>query len=192
MNEKSLTSLRIISGKWKRSKIDFITKPGLRPTGDRLRVTLFNWLMNEIVGAHCLDLFAGSGILGMEALSRNAASTLFVEKDKDVCQYMQQHLARLKAENYQILCTDAFIFLKKPDAQYLNKFNLIFLDPPFHQDWMKSVCVLLEESHLLAPGAFIYLKIEREHGSFETPTSWHLIREMTTQQTQCYLYRHTP
>ena len=188
-HSKSLTALRIISGKWKRSKIDFIVREGLRPTGDRLRVTLFNWLAHDIRGAFVLDLFAGSGILGMECLSREAKEVVFVEKDPLVVKRIQNHLTRLKAEDYQLLSADVFHLLKSPPTAWLEKVNLVFLDPPFHQGWITEVCTLLESSQILAPNALIYIKIEITHCFFEQPKHWLILKELKTEQTQCFLYR---
>jgi 16S rRNA (guanine966-N2)-methyltransferase len=119
--------LRIIGGKWRSRKIDVINVTGLRPTPDRVRETLFNWLQPYISGAHCLDLYAGTGILGFEALSRGAASVVMVEHNKNLARQLENQALNLEANKYKIFCTEVSDWLNNcHDA-----FDIIFLDPPY-------------------------------------------------------------
>ena len=127
--------IRIIAGKWRGRKLDVIDAPGLRPTPDRIRETLFNWLQHEIVGARCLDLFAGTGALAFEALSRGAVEVTMIEADAKIVAALNKHAATLKSEEHIIQLADAMSWLK----QGIKGFDIIFLDPPFSQDHIESV-----------------------------------------------------
>ena len=125
--------IRIIGGQWRGRKLPVPDSPGLRPTTDRVRETLFNWLAPSMVDAHCLDCFAGSGALGLEALSRYAASATLLEMERGVAQTLQQNLATLKATNAKVVNTNTLSFL----AQQGTPFNVVFVDPPFRKGWKR-------------------------------------------------------
>lgn len=148
--------LRIIAGKWRGRKIQFKSSEGLRPTGDRVRETLFNWLQQDIANAHVLDLFAGSGVLGFEALSRGAASVTFVDNHAAVIASLQENARVLQVQNLQIMQSD-FAAL-----QIDKKFDLVFVDPPFKKGLLEKALAHLLQQQLLANGALLYLEHERE------------------------------
>lgn len=155
--------LRIVGGRWRSRRIRFTDGEGLRPTPDRIRETLFNWLQAEIAGAFCLDAFAGSGALGFEALSRGAAGVVMLERQRAQLLALRQAAADLGAETATILQGDALALLAQPAAwQPAGGFDGVFLDPPFHQGLLPRVCGLLHERGLLKPGAFVYVESENE------------------------------
>lgn len=153
--------IRIIGGEWRSRQLSFVEVPGLRPTPDRIRETLFNWLQGRIAGGRCLDLFSGSGAIGLEALSRYAGEVILVEKHPRVAQQLEENLALLEAGNESrasVINADALDYLeKKPDA-----FDLIFLDPPYRKGLLPKVLDSVLTSTLLKPDGLIYLEHESE------------------------------
>jgi len=168
--------LRIVAGKWRSRLLPIADEPGLRPTSERIRETLFNWLTPDIHGMRCLDLFAGSGALGFEALSRGAASVIFVEKSPGAAKTLRVSIGTLDAGDATVVQTDAQAFLKSDIPQ---KFDLVFLDPPFADDLLEDLCRLLAGSGCLAAGARIYLEQERNQTIPTLPEGWTFIREKT-------------
>ncbi len=160
--------LRIIGGQWRSRRLSVAAVPGLRPTPERVRETLFNWLQSDVAGSRCLDLFAGSGALGLEALSRGAASVIFVEKNKQAYQQLQANIHSLQAEGAQLFRHDALTVLKAEQVP----FDLIFLDPPFHQDWPKRILDLIVAGALLHPASMVYLEHEMSYKL--NPQDWGL------------------
>lgn len=159
---KGSGSLRIIGGQWKGRKLPVASVPGLRPTPDRIRETLFNWLQWDIQQARCLDLFAGSGALGLEAASRGAKPVVLIEKHPKAASQLQQVITMLPAEQTQslhLLNEDAYRFLQ---AQH-EAFDLIFLDPPYRKQHLAKVLDLITQNKLLKPYGMIYLEQEQEH-----------------------------
>ena len=132
--------LRIVAGNWRSRLLDIADVEGLRPTSERIRETLFNWLAPHIHGARCLDLFAGTGALGLEALSRGAASAVFVERDAVAEQRLRNNVDLLGADNAEIVSGDARDFLRSDSA---GPFNIVFLDPPFAGNLLGETCRLL-------------------------------------------------
>src|SRR5690242_17568414 len=132
---------RIIAGQWRRRKLHFPDVPGIRPSPDRVRETLFNWLRERVEGARCLDLFAGSGALGLEAMSRGAAQVVFVDQDRQAAQAIREHLALLDAAGGEVREAEAQAWL----TQTPQPFDLVFLDPPFDADMLPSICARLAE-----------------------------------------------
>ena len=147
--------VRIISGKWRSRRLAVLDVPGLRPSGDRLRETLFNWLQAELAGATCLDLFAGSGALGFEAASRGAARVLMLENNQQAVAQLQKNIQTLKAENITVMQVNTLTWLDQPAAQ---AFDIIFLDPPFSNNWQHLVLQKLLTNKLLKPGGIIYVE----------------------------------
>lgn len=145
-----------------------------------MRETLFNWLQNDIVGARCLDLFAGSGALGLEAISRGAARTVLVEKSTVAAQQLETHLHTLQCDNAVAVTSSAEQFLQRGpgDARY----DVVFLDPPFGQGLIATCIKLLEEKNWLAAGARIYLESEHELPTTDIPAQWHIDREKIAGQ----------
>ncbi|HET7359537.1 MAG TPA: 16S rRNA (guanine(966)-N(2))-methyltransferase RsmD [Rhodanobacteraceae bacterium] len=178
--------VRIIGGRLRGSKLAVPDRDGLRPTPGRVRETLFNWLQPVVAGAHCLDLFAGSGALGIEALSRGAAAVAFVERDPALAAALRANLARLRqGEAGSVRCADAMALLEESPPQPC---DLVFLDPPFAADLWAAVAARLEQSAWLAAAAWIYVE-SPSAAVFQLPASWHLHRESRAGQVRHALYR---
>ncbi|HEX7817122.1 16S rRNA (guanine(966)-N(2))-methyltransferase RsmD [Dyella sp.] len=176
--------IRVIGGRWRNSRIEVPEFPGLRPTTERVRETLFNWLMPVIEGARCLDLCAGTGALGIEALSRGAASTQFVEPHARVAQALRDNLTRLKLPGGDVSTADASAFLHTAPRS----FDVAFLDPPFALNLWSVLADLLEQGHWLAPAAWIY--VEYPTGQLPSlPSTWRLHREGRAGEVGYGLFR---
>ncbi len=175
--------IRIIAGEWRGRKIEVPDKQGLRPTPNRVRETLFNWLAMYLPGSHCLDLFTGSGALGIEAASRGAKEVLLIEKNQEIVKNLKQQKFIFSNHNLNILHADALEFLKStPKA-----FDIVFLDPPFGQDLLLPACRLLEKGDWLTPQALIYLETERDFDNLNLPHSWQIIRQKKLGQVNVFL-----
>ena len=175
--------VRIIAGQWRGRKLDVLDLPGLRPTPDRIRETLFNWLQMEIVAASCLDLFAGTGALGFEALSREASAVTMIESNRELCDLLQQQAARFGSERHDIQQADALSWLQQTDKQ----FDIIFLDPPFKQGLIESSCNIIQQRDLLKPKGKLYVEAEKE---LDLPVNWQVIKHKQTGQVQTALLAH--
>ena len=166
--------LRIVAGNWRSRLLDIADVDGLRPTGERIRETLFNWLAPAIEGSHCLDLFAGTGALGLEALSRGASGAVFVERSPVAARQLRTNIGILDAHGASVLQQDATDFLRgKPER----RFDIVFLDPPFALDALEETCRLLAETGHLADGALIYVEDDRSRESPELPPNWQLLKD---------------
>lgn len=180
--------LRIIGGQWRGRKLAFPNVTGLRPTGDRVRETLFNWLNPVLPGATCLDLFAGSGALGLEALSRGAGSAVLVELDARAVESLRAHCHTLSA-NAEVVKTNAIEWLNTTSVDA--PFDIVFLDPPFRKAMLNTACQTLEDRKLLANDAHVY--IETSIGNIPTvPINWQLKRQQTAGQVEFFLYQKKP
>ena len=168
--------LRIVAGKWRSRLLKVAPVPGLRPTSERIRETLFNWLSQRIHGARCLDLFAGTGALGFEALSRGAATVTFVEHSKEAAQNLRRVCAELGAEGAEIYALDAFRFLSAGSSE---TFDLVFLDPPFADDSLANLCRLLADGKHLSAVAQVYLEQQKTQAPPELPDGWLISHEKT-------------
>ncbi|KGQ47224.1 16S rRNA methyltransferase [Gallibacterium anatis] len=177
--------VRIIGGLWRGRKLPVLLSQGLRPTSDRVRETLFNWLMHDIVGADCLDCFSGSGALGLEALSRQANSVVMLEKSPQVAKQLKQNLQQLKTEQGEVICADTLSFLATAEAK---GFNIVFIDPPFHQNLLSETLFLLNNHGWLAEEALIYIETEKNLTP-TVPENWQLLKEKFTQQVAYRLYQ---
>ncbi|MCB5225323.1 16S rRNA (guanine(966)-N(2))-methyltransferase RsmD [Alishewanella sp. 16-MA] len=166
--------VRIISGKWRGKKLPVADALGLRPTTDRVKETLFNWLMHDTAQSTVLDCFAGSGSLGLEALSRHAAFVTLVEKAPNLAKQLQQHLRQLDASNAEVLNQDCLLWLQRPA---LRQYNLVLIDPPFRQNLAQPCCAALEQQGWLAENALIYLETEKELTLESIPANWRLLKE---------------
>lgn len=172
--------LRIIGGQWRGRKLSFPDGEGLRPTNDRVRETLFNWLMAQIPGAHCLDAFAGSGALGFEALSRGALSAILWDSNPAAITRLKDN-ATLLGANCEIRQGDALQLLQQPPSRAV---DVVFLDPPFALNLLAPAAQALEEGHWLHPGSHIYT--ECGAGSHDPlPANWQLYREKKAGEV-CY------
>jgi 16S rRNA (guanine966-N2)-methyltransferase len=181
--------LRIIGGRWRSRKIRFPEIPGLRPTPDRVRETLFNWLRDDLDGARCLDLYAGSGALGLEAISRGAARTVLVERDARACAALQENLALLAAgREIRVVRADVERFLRSQGEP----FDLVFLDPPFHKGLVANCCELLERGGWLTPSAKIYVEIESNLTPTPPAIGWNPLRSGTSGEVGYHLFQRRP
>lgn len=176
--------IRIIGGQWRGRKLPVPDSPGLRPTTDRVRETLFNWLAPHMVDARCLDCFAGSGALGLEALSRYASTATLLEKDRLVAQQLQKNLVTLGANNGKAIATDTLSFL----AQGGEAHDIVFIDPPFRKGLLEDTLSLLEHNGWLAAEALIYVESEAEAPAPAVPQHWQLHREKIAGQAASRLY----
>ncbi|MFT6269029.1 MAG: 16S rRNA (guanine966-N2)-methyltransferase [Alphaproteobacteria bacterium] len=179
--------VRIIAGEHRGRRLPVLVHEGLRPTGDRVKETLFNWLMSSVNQAHCLDMYAGSGSLGIEALSRGALHTVFIEQDKVVAAQIIENLATLReTDNATVLNTNALTYRFIDNAT--KQFDIVFIDPPFGKEMISnSIKKLLTES-MLAPNAYVY--IETGHNDrYEMPVQFLLIKEIKTSQVDACLYQ---
>ena len=172
--------LRIVAGKWRSRLLPVTDEPGLRPTSERIRETLFNWLASTIEGSKCLDLFAGTGALGLEALSRGAAGVVFVENSARAAAALQETANTLDASGARILRQDALSFLQGEPQP----FDIVFLDPPFATDLLGDLCRLLDEGGWLADGARVYLEQDRARPWPELPDKWTIINDKTAGQVR--------
>jgi 16S rRNA (guanine966-N2)-methyltransferase len=179
--------VRIIGGTLRNSRLDVPDLPGLRPTAERVRETLFNWLAPVIEGAHCVDLFAGTGALGIEAISRGAASARLIEQEPRAARGLRANLARLKLECAQLSELDALDFLRRP-AGPGERFDLAFLDPPFAQNLWEPVARQLEQGDWLAPSAWIYVESPRD-AALALPANWRPHRNGQAGEVAYALYR---
>lgn len=170
--------LRVIGGHWRGRRLCFPAIEDLRPTPDRVRETLFNWLQFVIPGSRCLDLFAGSGALGIEALSRDAAMAVFVEQNPIAVRQLQESLNLLQAASNHVEQADVLAWLLTRSRP----FDVVFLDPPFGRNLLAPACDALERGGWLAPGAHIYLETEIALSGLQLPASWEIIRDKRAGQ----------
>jgi 16S rRNA (guanine966-N2)-methyltransferase len=180
--------LRIIGGEWRSRKLRFPDAQGLRPTPDRVRETLFNWLRFDVEGARCLNLYAGSGALGFEAASRGAAEVVQVEMNPAVCAALRESCDLLKASQVRIIQADVARYLKGPAQAY----DLAFVDPPFRKDLLVPSCQLLEQRGWLKPKAKVYFEVEHGVSLAELPPVWRLLRQGTAGEVNYFLYERNP
>jgi 16S rRNA (guanine966-N2)-methyltransferase len=181
-------SVRIIGGGWRGRRVSFPDIPGLRPTPDRVRETLFNWLQQAIPGARCLDLFAGSGALGLEALSRGASEAVFVEQAQLAARTLQEQLIRLGgAGRGQVVEMGAARYLRSPPKP----FGIVFLDPPFGRDALAEYVPLLDQGAWLTAGSLIYLENEKAAGVPTLPPRWEILKSKSAGEVGYHLARVT-
>lgn len=185
-SQESSGDLRIIGGDWRSRKLRFPDAGGVRPTPARTRETLFNWLSFYVAGSDCLDLFSGSGALGLEALSRGAADATFVDNNATLSTALRGNLRLLGSESGTVACTGADTYLSKRTRQ---PFDIIFMDPPFRQDWLTTLLPLVHDQGWVKPGGWVYVEHEREMQAPTTPASWRLHRQKTAGQVTYCLYR---
>lgn len=190
LDPQSKGEVRIIAGRWRGRKLPVLSKQGLRPTGDRVKEMLFNWLQADIVDSVCLDAFAGSGSLGFEALSRQAKQVYFVELDKAVAQQLKTNLQQLQKTNERI---DAQIF-NQNTLTFLNhnpnaiQFDLVFLDPPFHFDLAEQAIALLVQHNWLKNNGLVYVETEKDK-QLNLPENWIELKQKKTGQVVSRLYQ---
>lgn len=179
--------LRIVAGKWRSRVLPVADIDGLRPTAERVRETLFNWLSPVIDDMRCLDLYAGSGALGLEALSRGAKSVVFVEQAPEAVATLRESIRLLAAEDTTVHAGDAVEFLRHATAK---RFDLVLLDPPFADDLVPDLCRLLVERGWLASGAYVYLEQDASKPRPELPPGFVAEKEKQAGNVRFTLFRH--
>ena len=178
--------IRLISGQWRGKKLPVKDKQGLRPTTDRTKETLFNWLMHDIREANCLDCFSGSGSLGFEALSRYCQFCTFLELDKQVAAQLQNNISTLKAENAEVIQGDSLRYL----SQAANRqYDVVFIDPPFNLGLAQPCIEQLEEQGYLTENSLIYVEVESTLTNLQFPTTWSLLKEKNAGQVRYQLFK---
>lgn len=180
IDRKKRGLIRIISGQWRGKRLPVLDAEGLRPTTDRNKETLFNWLMAYVNDAQCLDCFAGSGGLGLEALSRYAKRCDFIELDRQACDQLSKNLQTLNVANSDIASVhqgDALKVIKQlTDTQY----DIVFIDPPFYQGLVEPVVSEIINANIVSKGSMIYIEHETELTSLPLPGHWHVVKEKRT------------
>lgn len=172
---KSMGEVRVIAGLWRGRKLPVLNAEGLRPTTDRVKETLFNWLMMDVANTRCLDCFAGSGSLGIEALSRQAQAVVFLEKFATAAQQLKKNLTSLKTDKGTVVNTDTLSYLAQKNSG--EPFDIIFIDPPFHHQFVPQILPLLQENNWLAENALIYVETEKNHPPLLLAENWQVIKE---------------
>ena len=186
MAKQTKQTLRIIGGQWRGRKFHFPDADGLRPTPDRVRETLFNWLMPVIEGASCLDLFCGSGALGLEALSRGADRVMFVDKNRQAIRSIKDACTLVGTSKAGFYDGDARDYLKKPPQLM----DIVFIDPPYQSRLQAELARQLEESGWLKPNAWIYIEHDGQLDESALPASWNRYRDKKAGQVNYSLYRN--
>lgn len=183
---RTSSQIRIIGGEWRSRKLTVPDAPGLRPTPDRVRETLFNWLASYIGGARVLDAFTGSGALFLEALSRGASSGIALDLNTEAINNLRRNLELLDCDSAEVLRADALQYLSNTAER---GFDIVLLDPPFHQDLLLTACQLVESNNWLNERAWIYTESEQAPSSLGVPNTWRLHREKHTGQVYYALWQ---
>lgn len=182
---KRKNSLRIIGGAWRSRQIHFADMAIVRPTPDRVRETLFNWLKNKIPNADCLDLFAGSGALGFEAISRGASHVTMIESEEAAVRMLYEQKRILSTQRISIVHQDALIYLQQADQ----KFDIVFLDPPFGSELLQHSIVALVKRELVSQGGIVYVESPKNYEQPHCLDAFSCIREKTAGQVRYSLYK---
>ncbi|MBB1268520.1 16S rRNA (guanine(966)-N(2))-methyltransferase RsmD [Shewanella sp. SR44-3] len=188
-NKPASGQVRIISGQWRSRRLPIHDLEGLRPTTDRVRETLFNWLAPEIKGARVLDCFAGSGALCLEALSRYASFAKVFELQKSAAQQLKQNFASLNCLDAEVINGDTLSLLKQGSTE---GFDIVFIDPPFRKGLANATMALLSEHDWLKPEALIYLETESELSQLVIPADWLELKHKTAGQVSYRLFQYSP
>ena len=175
--------VRIIGGEWRRRSLEFPAIDDVRPTPDRVRETLFNWVAPVLPGSRCLDLFAGSGALGLEALSRGAGQATFVDQSRALLKALRANLGTLNASNSEVVQADVMAYLERESND--GAMDLVFLDPPFRAGFVEPVCERLAAGAWVKPGSLVYIEHESDLPEPRLPQNWELSRRKTAGQV-CY------
>ncbi|MDX1636091.1 MAG: 16S rRNA (guanine(966)-N(2))-methyltransferase RsmD [Marinobacter sp.] len=178
--------LRIIGGDWRSRRLRFPEAGGVRPTPARTRETLFNWLVYHLAGSRCLDLFAGSGALGLEALSRGAGTATLVDHTPALAQALKANLRALDCDRAEVVCQSVESYLRQPPGA---PFDIVFMDPPFRQGWLDTLFPLLAQPGWIRDGGWVYVEQESDGATTTPPAAWQLHRQKTAGQVRYSLYR---
>lgn len=185
MRQKVQNKIRIIGGTWRSRTIKFVDAEGLRPTPNRVRETLFNWLQDDINGSRCLDLYAGSGALSFEAVSRGASHVVQVENNPLACKALKENAIALNSTQINSVQKDVFAYL----AGKSEVFDVVFIDPPFSMNLVTQSCQLLEENGWLADYAKIYVETENNPQlQTEIPSNWRQLKNKTAGEVRFQLF----
>ena len=180
--------LRIIGGAWRGRRIHFPPVAAIRPTPDRVRETLFNWLQMDVAGSRCLDLYAGSGALGLEALSRGASHVVFVEVDSGAARHLLQTLRDFQCDRGAVVTADVKRYLAGPPEP----FDIVFLDPPYADRALADICSRIEHGGWLRPGGLAYLEDAAAAGPPDLPPGWTLLKSKRAGAVGYHLARRDP
>ena len=173
--------VRIIAGKWRSRQLSFTGDvETLRPTPDRVRETVFNWLQNKIAGARCIDFFTGSGALAFEACSREAASVTAIDNSREVVAMIKANCQLLDCQTMNVVHADSIDWLKKNTG--IEPFDIVFLDPPYSLDLLADCCRLLESASMVKPGSIIYLESNSTLENIELPATWKWLKSKKAGQ----------
>jgi 16S rRNA (guanine966-N2)-methyltransferase len=186
MRKKPAGTVRIIGGKWRGTRLPVRDIPGLRPSGDRGRETLFNWLQLHIHGARCADLFAGSGVLGLEAASRGASRVVLVEKSKPAAEDIRESISRLNAAGVEVVQGDAIAWLAGCEPETL---DIVFIDPPFGTGLETRAMELLTSGSCVRKGGFVYLETARDEPVGVPGPAWEMLKETVMGEVRYRLLR---
>jgi len=181
--------VRIISGRWRGRRLGVEDEPDVRPTPDRVRETLFNWLAPGLPGARCLDLFAGSGALGFESVSRGAAEAVLVDRSRAVCDRLRGECGRLGAEDGSVTVreADALDWLARPRSGGALPFDIVFVDPPQRLEVHREAALRLEEHGWLAPDAQVWFELVRRREPPDLPAGWKLLKSGRAGEVRYHL-----
>ena len=174
----SSQQVRIISGRWRGRKLPVVQKDDVRPTPNRVRETLFNWLQERIQGSHCLDLFAGSGALGFESASRGATQVTIVDQDMTIIQLLKQQVELFDANEINVVCDDGLAYLAKTKS----KFDIIYLDPPFLKIDLSELLFQIADANICKPHAMLYVESPLDKLPQELPSGWRWWRQSHASQ----------
>jgi len=184
-------TLRIIGGQWRGRKFNFPAVEHLRPTPDRVRETLFNWLMPIIKGATCLDLFCGSGALGLESLSRGASQVTFVDKNKQVIDILKETCVQVKTSQAEFYLGDVQSYLNTlAEPKHSETIDLAFIDPPYDLKLQAQLAHLLESTGCLKSSAWIYIEHDGQLDEQTLPVGWNKHREKVAGAVHYALYKN--
>lgn len=184
-----MNRFRIIGGNWRSRKLAFPDGPGLRPTPDRVRETVFNWLQTFIAGADCLDLFAGSGAMGFESLSRQANSVTMVDNNPLAVNYLKDNAGLLGTHDAIIKNADSLELLDSENS--LGKtFDIVFLDPPYHKNLVRVCCEKLACNHFLKPLSYIYIESEKPVSEQDLPPGFTVVRNKKAGNVHYHLIKN--
>ncbi|MBT8058643.1 MAG: 16S rRNA (guanine(966)-N(2))-methyltransferase RsmD [Gammaproteobacteria bacterium] len=178
--------MRIIAGRWRGSRLQVPDLPGLRPTGDRARETVFNWLQMHLRDARCADLFAGTGALGLEAASRGAAEVVLVEKQAHACAALRENIARLRADNVRLVEGDALTWL---DGCAPGSLDIVFVDPPFGKGLGRPVLERLADLGVVREGGLVYLETARDEDAVAPGKPWEVLKDKALGEVRMRLLR---
>ena len=176
-------AVRIIAGRWRSRRLPVAAAGNVRPTPDRVRETLFNWLGAGIEGTRCLDLFAGTGALGFEAASRGAKAVVMVERDRSIAAALERAVRTLGADNVEVECADALGWT--PPAG--ERFDIVFLDPPWPGPPPETALARLDRANALAAGCMVYLETDRDPTDIELPPAWRFLRTRRAGRVRYHL-----